>query len=227
MKKEKLDLDFVRQQFPALKKDFIFMDNAGGSQALEGVMNRIQDYFTNYNVQLGGSYEVSAEAAVQLKKVHQQLAEYLNAKKVEEVVVGTSTTMLLRILSMSLSQQWKAGDEVIISNSDHEANVSCWTDLQKKGIVIKTWKVNPNTFEFDLDDLKTLLTEKTKLVAVVHASNILGTINPVKEFAKVVHEAGALICVDGVAYAPHRIPAICCRGNGRKYRKAPAQRPQP
>jgi len=200
-----INIDFARMQFPALERDFIFMDNAGGSQILGGVAERIQQYYLQYNVQLGGSYKVSAEAAEEFKKVHKTLANYINAKRIEEVIVGPSTTMLLRILSLSLSQQWKPGDEVIVSNSDHEANVSCWTDLAKKGIVIKTWKVNPETFEFELDDLKALLTEKTKLVAVVHASNILGTINPIKSFAKVVHKAGALICVDGVAYAPHRM----------------------
>jgi len=205
MNNKTLDVNFVRKQFPALKRDFIFMDNAGGSQVLGSVMERINDYFLNYNVQLGGSYEVSAQAAKQLKKVHHQLADYINANRVQEVVVGPSTTMLLRILSLSLSQQWKPGDEVIISNSDHEANVSCWTDLEKKGIIIKTWKVNPETFEFNLDELKKLLTKRTKLVAVAHASNILGTINPIKEVAKVVHKAGALLCVDGVAYAPHRM----------------------
>jgi cysteine desulfurase family protein (TIGR01976 family) len=113
--------------------------------------------------------------------------------------------MLLRILSISLSQQWQPGDEVIISNSDHEANVSCWTDLQKMGIVIKIWKVDPDTLEFNTDELKELLTPKTKLVAMVHASNILGTINPIKDYARIVHESGALFCVDGVAYAPHRL----------------------
>lgn len=205
MEKNKLDINFVREQFPALKRDFVFMDNAGGSQALGSVMNRIQEYFMQYNVQLGGSYEVSAAADEALSKVHLQLAAYINAKRVEEVVVGTSTTMLLRILSLNLAEQWKPGDEVIISNSDHEANVSCWTDLEKRGIVVKTWKINPETLTFDLKDLKAILTEKTKLVAVVHASNILGTINPIKDFANVVHDAGALICVDGVAYAPHRM----------------------
>ena len=205
MNKIKLDLDFVRKQFPALQRDFIFMDNAGGSQALQSVTDRIQQYFLNYNVQLGGSYEVSAEAGEQFVNVHQKLAEYVNANRTEEIVVGTSTTMLLRILSLSLSQQWKPGDEVIISNSDHEANVSCWTDLEKKGIKIKTWEVNRETLEFDLEDLDSLLSEKTRLVAICHVSNILGTLNPIKDIAKTVHDAGALICVDGVAYTPHRM----------------------
>lgn len=203
--KSKLDLDFVRQQFPALEQDFIFMDNAGGSQALRQVTGRIAEYFHKYNVQLGGSYEVSDGAGRRLKEVHQSLATYVNASRPEEIVVGTSTTMLLRILSLTISQLWKTGDEVIISNSDHEANVSCWTDLEKAGIRVKTWELNRDTLEFDLEDLKNLLTEKTRLVAMCHVSNILGTLNPLGEIASVVHDAGALICVDGVAYAPHRM----------------------
>lgn len=201
----KLDMDFVRSQFPSLKNDFILMDNAGGSQTLGKVIERIGDYLTNYNVQLGASYKVSAMAGKVLNETHAKLAGLINAKSVKEVIVGSSTTMLLRILSICLSEQWKPGDEVIVSNSDHEANVSCWVDLQKKGIVVKIWKVNPETFQFELDDLKELLSGKTKLVAVVHASNFLGLINPVKKIAEVVHRAGALICVDGVAYAPHRL----------------------
>lgn len=201
----KLDLSFVRKQFPALKRDFTFMDNAGGSQVLSGVIHRITDYLSNTNVQLGASYSVSQESGKRLEEATAKLAEYINAKRKEEIVVGPSTTMLLRILSLTLSQQWQAGDEIIVSNSDHEANVSCWMDLRKKGIVVKIWKLNPKTFRFDLTDLEKLLSPRTKLVTLVHASNILGTINPIKEIAKIVHQAGALICVDGVAYAPHRL----------------------
>lgn len=201
----KLDLNFVRSNFPALKNSYVFMDNAGGSQVLNSVVKRINDYFLNYNVQLGASYEVSAKAGEKLDEAHQKLASFINAKRKEEIIIGPSTSMLLRILSLSLSNTWNAGDELIVSNSDHEANVSCWTDLQAKGIVVKIWKVNPETLEFDLQDLKKLLSNKTKLVALVHASNILGTINPIKEISKLVHDAGALFCVDGVAYAPHRL----------------------
>jgi len=181
------------------------MDNAGGSQTLGRVMNRITHYLTNYDVQLGASYEVSASAGKVLKDTHKTLAKLINAKRTEEVVIGPSSTMLFRILSICLSKQWKKGDEVIVTNSDHEANVSCWTDLKKQGIKIKVWKVNKKTLEFDLEDLEKLISKKTKLVTMVHASNVLGTINPIKEIAKVVHKAGALLCVDGVAYAPHRL----------------------
>ncbi len=200
-----LDVNYVRKQFPALKNNFVFMDNAGGSQTLKNVMSRITEYLSTYNVQLGASYEVSANAGKVLNEAHKSIAEYINAKRPEEVVIGPSTTMLLRILSLTISSKWKKGDEVIVSNSDHEANVSCWTDLKKKGIVIKIWKVNKKTLRFDIDDLKKLISKKTKLVAMVHASNLLGTINPINKIAKVVHKAKALFCVDGVAYAPHRL----------------------
>lgn len=199
-----IDIDFVRKQFPALKKDFVFMDNAGGSQVLGKVVERISDYLVNHNVQLGASYKVSAEAGKKLKYATSRITELLNASRDEEIVIGSSTTMLLRILSLTISQQWKKGDEIIVTDTEHEANVSPWMDLKEKGFEIKIWKVNPETLELDIQDLKKLMTEKTRLVAVTHASNVLGTINPVKQIAKEVHAAGALICVDGVAYAPHR-----------------------
>ena len=199
-----LDLTFIRSQFPALRHGFVFMDNAGGSQVPQQVIDRIGEYLASCNVQLGASYEISATAGRKLQEVTSRLAEYINAARPEEVVVGPSTTMLLRILSLTLSRQWQAGDEVIVTNSDHEANVSCWMDLREKGIIVKIWKLNPDTLEFELDDLRQLLSDRTRLVAMVHASNILGTINPVRTVADLVHDAGALLCVDGVAYAPHR-----------------------
>ncbi|MEJ2594543.1 MAG: cysteine desulfurase-like protein [bacterium] len=205
MIREHLDVDFVRSRFPALDREFVFMDNAGGSQAAGHVINRLHEYFLKYNVQLGGSYHVSSEAGKVLRNVTGRMAEYVNASRHEEIIIGSSTTMLLRILSLVISRQWQAGDEVIITNSDHEANVSCWTDLQRQGIVIKKWKINPETFELELEDLRKLLTERTRLVAMVHASNILATVNPIRQTADLVHDAGALLCVDGVAYAPHRL----------------------
>ena len=199
-----MDISFVRKQFPALNKGFVFMDNAGGSQILGRTIDYITEYYKNYNVQLGASYEISALAGEKLADATSKVARYINAPNIKEVVIGPSTSMLLRILCLSISEQWEEGDEVIVTNTDHEANVSCWTDLEKKGIKIKIWKVNPQNFELEIPDLENLLSGRTKLVALTHSSNLLGTINPIKEIAKVVHKAGALICVDAVAYAPHR-----------------------
>ncbi|MGB8376379.1 MAG: cysteine desulfurase-like protein [Salegentibacter sp.] len=204
MAQRKMDIDYVRRQFPALEQDFVFMDNAGGSQVLRRVIERISGYLVHHNVQLGASYKVSAEAGEKLAYATTQIGKFINTARSEEVVIGPSSTMLLRILSLCISRQWKEGDEVIVTNTDHEANVSCWTDLQEKGIKVRIWKANPDTLELELKDLKKLLNKNTKLVAVTHASNILGSINPIKEISCEVHKAGALICVDGVAYAPHR-----------------------
>ena len=199
----KLHIPFVRSHFPALQNDFIFMDNAGGSQVLDEVINRTVDFFHNYYVQLGATYEVSAKAGEYLDQTVTELAGFVNAKKTQEIILGPSTSMLLRILSICISKQWQPGDEVIVTNSDHEANVSCWNDLQENGIKVKIWEINPETLQFDLNDLQHLMTDKTRLVAMVHVSNILGTINPIREVAKLVHEKGALFCVDGVAAVPH------------------------
>jgi len=199
-----IDIQFIREQFPALERDFIFMDNAGGSQVLGKVAERISGYLLHHNVQLGASYKVSQEAGQKLNYATSRVAELVNASRDEEVVMGSSTTMLLRLLSLSISKQWKKGDEVIVTDTDHEANVSPWMDLKEKGIEVRIWKVNPETLELEIPDLKKMMNSRTKLVAVTHASNVLGTINPIKKIAKEVHKAGALICVDGVAYAPHR-----------------------
>lgn len=199
-----MDIEFVRKQFPALRRDFIFMDNAGGSQVLGNVINNIQEYFTKHNVQLGASYSVSQEAGNSLSEIHRKIGAFLNSDNEKEVVIGPSTTMLLRILSLTISENWQEGDEVIVTNTDHEANVSPWMELEKKGIQVKIWEVNPENLELELSDLEQMLSPKTKLVAVTHASNVLGTINDIQKISEVVHKAGALICVDGVAYAPHR-----------------------
>ena len=198
-----MDIEFVRKQFPALDKDFVFMDNAGGSQVLGKVIQRINGYLIHHNVQLGASYKISKEAGEKLAWATKQVAKFINANRTDEVIMGPSSSMLFRILSISLSKKWKEGDEVIVTNTDHEANVSPWTDLEGKGIKVKIWKANPD-MELELSELKKLLSEKTKLVAVTHCSNILGSINPIKKIAEIVHQNGSLICVDGVAYAPHR-----------------------
>ncbi len=200
-----LQTDYVRQQFPALAGDWIFFDNAGGSQTLQRVVDRISEFLLTSDVQLGASYGVSQLAGERVAKSAQAIATLVNAADPSEVVMGSSTSLLMRILSLCLGQTFSPGDEVIVTNCDHEANIGCWVDLQKQGIVVKTWLLNPDTLTLELSDLESLLTPRTRLVAVTHASNVLGTINPIRAIADLVHAHGALICVDGVAYAPHRL----------------------
>lgn len=200
-----LDLDFVRSHFPALDKEWVYMDNAGGSQTLKGVADRISEYLLTSIVQHGASYAISQLAMQRVKEATAAMATLVNAADPQEIVMGGSTTLMIRLLSLSFAQTLKPGDEIIVSNSDHEANVSPWIDLRKQGIVVHVWKVRPDTMRFDLKDLDALMNENTRLVAVTHTSNVLGTLNPIREIARFVHEKGALICVDGVAHAPHRL----------------------
>jgi len=200
-----LHLDFVRQQFPALAGDWVFFDNAGGSQTLKAVCDRITAYLLTSDVQLGASYAVSQLASARVAAAAQGVATLINAADPSEVVMGGSTSLLLRILALSLGQTFAAGDEVIVTNADHEANIAGWMELQKRGVVVKIWPINPTTLCFDLADLEPLMTARTRLVAMTHASNVLGTINPIRAIADFVHAHGAMICVDGVAYAPHRL----------------------
>ncbi|WP_008314784.1 aminotransferase class V-fold PLP-dependent enzyme [Leptolyngbya sp. PCC 6406] len=200
----RLDLDYVRQQFPALAGDWTFFDNAGGSQVARPVGDRITDFLYGSNVQLGASYGVSQTATERVAAAHQGLATLINAPDPQTVVLGSSTSALFRILAHCLGQTLQPGDEVVVTNCDHEANISPWVDWQGLGITVKVWTLNPETLTLDLADLADLLTPRTRLVAVTHVSNVLGTINPIRAIADLAHHNGSLICVDGVAYAPHR-----------------------
>lgn len=199
-----LDLDFVRSQFPALRTGFAFFDNAGGSQVLKTVADRISDYLLTTSVQTGASYEPSRRASARLAEARSKVARLVNASRPEEVVLGPSTTVLMRFLASAMASQFSPGDEVVLTVFDHESNIGPWLTLEDRGVVFKFWSIDRDSYEVSLDELGCLMTPRTKLVCMTHTSNILGTIMPVAEVARFVHERGARICVDAVAYAPHR-----------------------
>jgi len=199
-----LDLAFVRSQFPALADGFAYFDNAGGSLVLRNVAERISDYLLTTSVQTGASYEHSVRASQRLADARARISLLLGAQRPEEIVLGPSTTVLCQFLARAMESRLGPGDEIIVTKFDHESNIGPWRALEKRGIVIREWGIDRDSFEIDLDELDRLMTNRTKLVAVTHASNILGTINPIKEIARRVHERGAEIVVDAVAYAPHR-----------------------
>lgn len=199
-----LDLEYVRRQFPALSDDIVLLDNAGGSQIAKPVVDRISEFMVSANVQLGATYSTSVTAARKVAEGREALATLLNADRAEEVVMGATATQLFDQLAQALVQHWEPGDEIIVSNFDHEANIGPWRRLEQRGIVVKTWDLPEGEYKPGPESLAPLLGPKTRLVAMTHCSNIFGSINDVRAVADLVHEHGAMICVDGVAFAPHR-----------------------
>lgn len=207
-----LNLDRIRSEFPALNSDCIYLDNAGGSQVLRRVADRIRDYLLTTSVQLGASYAKSQEASQRVLDARRSVAQLINAAQDEEVVMGGSTTGLMFLLTQAIRPSIRAGDEIIVTNSDHEANIGGWMRLAEAGATVKIWQVNLDSLQLELADLSKLLTSRTKWVAMTHASNVLGTINQVSAVAQLAHAAGARLCVDGVAYAPHRLVDVQASG---------------
>jgi selenocysteine lyase/cysteine desulfurase len=200
----KFSIATAREHFPALNKPQVYFDNAGGSQTLGSVIESIKNYLSSTNVQLGASYSTSVKSTSLYGEGYETAANYINATP-QEVVLGSSTTQLFRNLSFAL--RFNRGDEIIISQIDHETNIDPWTDMAElQGLTVKWWKPKDHRrAKLEVDDLKDLLSSRTRFVACTHASNVLGTIHDIKAIAEAVHTVpGALMCVDGVAYAPHR-----------------------
>ncbi|MBN2491732.1 MAG: cysteine desulfurase-like protein [Planctomycetes bacterium] len=200
----RLDSEFVRRRFPALGGGWILMDNAGGTQVLGTVADRIRDYLLHTNVQLGATYAVSQEAEARVRAGRVAAAALMNAAGPENVVLGPSTTALLRRLAEAVAGTLGENDEIIVTNCDHEVNIGPWVRLAATGPRLKVWKVRAETHELELEDLDRLMTERTRLVCFTHVSNIFGTLNPLRDIVRHVHARGARVCVDGVACAPHR-----------------------
>ncbi|KAI0966326.1 aminotransferase class-V [Xylaria arbuscula] len=206
------DIEAVRYKFPGLAQDQIFFDNAGGSQTLGTVIEAIRDYLSHTNVQLGANYKTGRVSTERYEAGFAAGARYINAET-SDIVFGASTTQLLRNVSFALD--FSEGDEIIVSSIDHEANIGPWVDLaSRQKLVLKWWTPPPPSFDnanynplLTPASLTPLLTSRTRLVAFTHASNVLGSINPVAAIAAAVRSGPApeaLVVVDGVSWAPHR-----------------------
>ena len=207
------DLAFIRGHFPGLAGDWAYMDNAGGSHVLAGVADRVRDFLLTSPVQHGASYAPSRDAARKVADATAAVARMINAGRPEEAVIGPSTTFLLQQLARGLAPSFRPGDEIVVTDVDHESNIGPWRALERAGVVVREWRVDPVSLELPLEALKRLLGSRTRLVCVTHCSNVLGTIAPVAEIARLAHAAGAELCVDGVAFAPHRrvdVQALGC-----------------
>ena len=199
----KLDLDFVRSHFPALASGWTYLDNAGGSQCLSTVAKRTAEYLSSSMVATGGPYGPSQLATERQRAARARLALLVGAAHPEEIVLGSSSTQLMQNLGHSLAGWLMPGDEVVLSRAEHHANVEPWLRLAKLGVQIRDWPIDAASWSLRWEDVEPLLTQRTRIVAFTHCSNVVGSIHPVRELTQRLHERGIRVLVDGVAYAPH------------------------
>jgi cysteine desulfurase family protein (TIGR01976 family) len=201
------DIAWVREQFPSLKlqvnrQPAAFLDGPAGTQVPKQVMDAVQNYFLTANANTYGAFATSRRNDALVASARGAMADFFNCDS-GQVVFGQNMTTTTFALARAIGREMKPHDEIVVTTLDHDANVAPWRALEEKGVVIRQVDIREADCTLDLDDLKRKISEKTKLVAVGYASNIVGTINPVAEITKLAHAAGALMFIDAVHYAPH------------------------
>ena len=203
-------VDEIRKQFPALERIYngfpvAYFDGPGGTQVPRLVVESMSEYLYHHNANTHWNYPTSAETDAAIERSREICAEFLNASPIE-IAFGNNMTTLTMHLSRALSLEWKAGDEIVVTELDHHANIDPWLRLEReRGVSVRLVRMNVETGELEWGDLERFITSKTKLVAIGAASNALGTINDVEQAVRLAHSVGALAFVDAVHYAPHAL----------------------
>lgn len=201
-----IDVNAIRSQFPALARDAIYFDNPGGTQVPQSVVAAMSDYLIRSNANRSGAFETSMASDKILEDARQAMADLLNADQPEEIIFGPNMTSLTFALSRALARDFNPGDEIIVTHLDHDANISPWLQIaEDRGCQVRWLDFDVEDCTLMIDQLNSLLSAKTRLVAVGLASNAVGTINPVTRIARQAHDAGALCFVDAVQFAPHGV----------------------
>jgi cysteine desulfurase family protein (TIGR01976 family) len=209
-----LDLTSIRAQFPALSaldgtRPRIYFDNPAGTQVPRSVVARMEQCLLDSNANLGGYFETSRLAGEVVDGARRAMADFVNAESADEIVFGQNMTSLTFHLSRSLGRRLQKGDEIIVSRMDHDANVEPWLLLARDhGLAVRWLPFEVESFEFDLERLDELLTNRTKLVCVGVASNLTGTINDVAGICERARAAGAWTYIDAVQSAPHLLTDV-------------------
>jgi cysteine desulfurase family protein (TIGR01976 family) len=204
-----LDLAWVRGQFPALSQvvngqPVVYLDGPGGTQVPGAVIDGISHYLTTANANVHGAFATSHRTDRIVSEARQAIADFLGCEA-EEVVFGANMTTLTFAFSRAIGRALQPGDEIIVTQMDHDANIAPWMALAEQGIVVRMVPMQVEDCTVDLHYLATLLNKKTKLVAVGYASNAVGTLNPIAEIVQLAHAVGAWVFVDAVHYAPHGV----------------------
>lgn len=210
-----LDLDFIRSQFPAFSEPsldgFAHFENAGGSYACRQVVDILDHYYRQTKVQPYYGFESSKLAGEQMDQARARMAQWLHVDT-DEVHFGPSTSQNTYVIAQALRQHLQPGDEIVVTNQDHEANVGSWRRLAESGIVVREWQVDQESAELTTAGLQAVLNERTKAVAFTHCSNIVASIHPVREWTDMIHATGALAIVDGVSFGGHGLPDVDALG---------------
>lgn len=197
------DHQHLRSRFPALSGPTVFLENAGGAQVPDFVADRMHRYMTQTYVQLGAGYGLSQQCTATVDEAHAFARTFVNAGQ-GQAILGSSTTALLNLLAECYGRVLKPGRKIILAETGHEANLGCWKRLERLGLEIVWWPMDPASLTCPLPALESLLDERVALVALPHVSNLLGEIVDLKRVAAQAHSVGARVVADGVAYAPHR-----------------------
>jgi len=197
-----LDVAAVRSRFSALDRELAFFDGPGGTQVPDEVIDAIAGYLRDSNANVSGPYETSRQTEVLVDDSRRAAGDFLGCRP-DEVVFGANMTTLNFALTRTLGRELTAGDEIVVTRLDHDADVAPWLELARDlDLVVRFVDMHDDT-TLDLDDLVAQLTERTRVVACPWASNAVGTLVDVARVAELAHEAGALAWVDAVHYAPH------------------------
>ena len=198
-----LSHDQVRALYPSLSTGFGFFDNAGGSQIPIPVLEAIHSFFLERNVQSGGGYRASQEVTGIVQRAHEWINDLFGGTGLGSVVIGQSATALLTTLSHALRHRLHPGDQIIVSKANHESNIGPWVRLAEFGVEVVWWEVDPESGLSDLDALKSLITERTKLICYPRTSNLLGDIQDCRAIQTIAESVGAWTIVDAVASGSH------------------------
>jgi len=198
------DLNLIRQQFPALNRPAIFLDNPAGTQISKPSLDHINRYLLENNANHEGQFETSRRSDEVLHEAHIAMADFLNASRPEEIIFGNNMTTLTLYMSRTLARNLQAGDNILVTWLDHDANIAPWMLIaEDKGCNLLWVDIDVEDGTLDVDDFARALEKKPKIAAFGYASNLLGTVNPAKKLTKMAHDAGALVYIDAVQYAPH------------------------
>ena len=203
-----LDLQSVRRQFPSLSRKVdgqpvVYLDNPAGTQVPQRVIDRTAAYWRTMNANRGSAFVTSEETEALLAEVREAAAVFLNAASADEIVFGANMTTLTFAVSRAIGRELRPGDEILVTRLEHDGNVSPWLALQEQGVMVRFVDIAVPECTIDMDDFQRQLGPRTRLVAVTHASNAVGTIPDLKAISRAAHAAGALVWVDAVHYGPH------------------------